>query len=107
MRIRFIALALLVATLPAAADTPACNRAFNGFADELDALADKYDKIEKTDELCRFMRSTGTPLYQSIADRSQGLVGKCERGAEALAFARTKLKEETVRMNEVCAKAGM
>lgn len=111
MRNRFIAFALV---LVACALNPStinaseyCDRIFNGFADELDGLADKYDRIKTDTELCSVMRSTGVPLYQSIADRTAPLAGKCPRGAQALEFSRSSLEQEKTRMEEICKKAGM
>jgi hypothetical protein len=59
------------------------------------------------DKLCRFMRGTSLPLYQSIYDRSRPLVGQCEHGSAALAHAKSTLDHEKARTQEICAKAGM
>jgi hypothetical protein len=111
MRIRFSALALLLgAGIIASANARAgdfCKDTYNGFGDELDRLADRVEKIKETAELCRFMRSTSLPVYQSIADRARSMVKRCERGDEMAAFAQSTLEREKARTSEICAKAGM
>ena len=87
-----------------------CDKMFNGFADEMDRIADSYDRMtaekKSLKEVCNFSRSIDIPTSKRILATAEANQSKCDNGAAAVKFARETLQKTVSKIDRQCGAAG-
>ena len=105
-----LVLVLMVTLLVRADASEYCDKMFNGFADEMDKIADSYDRMtaehKSVQEVCDFSSSTAIPARKRILATAEANRSKCDNGASAVKFAQETLQKAVSDFNRQCGAAG-